>query len=350
MAIDMYSRRAMARALKQMTPARTFIRDMFFKARETSDKDYVDVDIQTQPRRMASFVSPRSEAKVTDKAGFITNSYKPPLVSNKSSVTGDDLVNRVPGEDIYEEGLSPEEREAQHVGMILADLDNMVTRREEWMCIRALFAGQVEVVGDGVSDTIPFGRLAENVIALPAAARRWDAATAKIIEDLSDWRRICVKNSGLTPDVAVLGTKAANALKENSALMTALDNYRMEFGQIRPDAPDMQGVSFIGTIEGLRLFAYDEWYVDPADGLAKAMVPEKQVMLCSTMADMRIRYAAVPLATGTDAGSSITLVRGARVPDSWVEKDPATRWVKVASRPLPVPVQINASLVATVVA
>ena len=64
----------------------------------------------------------------------------------------------------------------------------------------------------------------------------------------------------------------------------------------------------------------------------------------------RTGIAAVPVATGSDGAASLAIVRGARIPDSWIEKEPPARFIKISSRPLPVPIQIGAFLKATVVA
>ncbi len=351
MAIDLYEPRTMARMLSEMKPPRTFIRDTFFRNHEEFQTEHVDVDIEIGARRLAPFVSPRLPGKTVDTIGFKTSTYKNPTVAMKKVITGDHLQHRLPGETLYE-GRSPAERQAALLGKALADLDGMITRREEWMCAQALFAGQIHVVGDGVDELISFGRPAELSIALPAAAQRWTADTADIPKQLRDWRRACVKACGLAPDTAVLGAKAADALLANEKLRSMLHTLRLDMGQISPEITAMPGVTYLGQLKGtgMDLWSYDEWFVDPDSGEEQPMVPEKQVLIGSSRAYTALRYAAVPVATGSDSSSSLSLVVGARIPDSWIEKEPPARFVKISSRPLPVPTQIGAFLVATVVA
>ena len=351
MAIDLYEPRTMARMLSEMKPPRTFIRDTFFRNHEEYDTEHVDVDIEIGARRLAPFVSPRLAGKVVDTVGFKTSVYKNPTISLKKVLTGDHLQARVPGESLYE-NRSPEERQAILLGKGLADLDQMITRREEWMCAQALFTGQIHVVGDGVDEVITFGRPAELTIALPAAAQRWDADTADIPKQLRDWRRACVKASGQSPDTAILGAKAADALLANEKLRKTLDTLRLDMGQISPELMGTPGVTYLGQLKGtgIDLWVYDEWYVDPDSGDELPMVPEKEVLIGSSRAYTALRYAAVPVATGSDGSSTLSIVRGARIPDSWIEKEPPARFIKISSRPLPVPIQIGAFLKATVVA
>jgi len=351
MAVDLFQRRAMARMLQQLKPPRTFIRDTFFANREFYDAEAVDVDIDTESRKMASFVSPHGVAPVSDRQGYETKTFVPPIVANKRLTRAGDLANRLPGEDLYE-SLSPEERAAKILTADLAALDNMTTRREEWMSVRALFDGSIHVVGDDVDATINFGRLASHNIPLLAAARCWTHADSQIIEDLMTWRRLCVKDSGEAPTDGVLGTEAADALLKNANLKTMLDTTRIDMGLIAPEIMATPGVTYLGRLKGtgLDLWAYDEWYVDPVDGVEKPMVPAKEIALASRRAYTALRYGAVGVATGTDDASSLTLSRGARIPESWVEKEPAGRIVKVSARPLPVPVQVNSMVRVVVVA
>jgi hypothetical protein len=350
MAVDLYERRAMARMLSQQKPPRTFIRDTFFKNHEEYDVENIDVDIETGARRMAPFVSPRVASKTVDMVGYKTSTYKAPTVAQKTVLNVQHLQNRLPGEALYEQ-RSPEEREAILLSKGLSDLDGMLTRREEKMSADALFTGQIHVIGEGVDEIITFPRPAGNVIALPAAALRWGGASADIIKNFRDWKRIAVKSCGMAPDIAILGSLAADALLADANLRLALDTRRIDLGIIEPK--DLgKGVTYLGQLRGtgIDLYSYDEWYIDPEDPAAaeQAMVPEKQVLLGSSTAYTALRYGAVPVATGSDSNSSLSLVIGARIPDSWVQKEPAARFIKLSSRPLPVPIQIGAFVVATV--
>jgi hypothetical protein len=163
-----------------------------------------------------------------------------------------------------------------------------------------------------------------------------------------------MQRTGIRPDVAVLGREAADALLEHAATQAQLDTMRMDLGQIAPEYRDAYGATYLGTLRGvgLDLWSYDEWYIDPeAIGTGEQeMMPSKVVLLGSTRAQTEIAYGAVPVATGTDGSSAISLISGARVPESWIQKEPAARFLKVSSRPLPIPVQVNAFLKATVIA
>lgn len=95
-------------------------------------------------------------SKTVERRGFVTRTLEPPLVAPDLVTTAELLLNRLPGENIYN-AKSPAERAAEQLGKDLLELDEMVNRREEWMCAQVLFTGQVDIVGEGVDDTVYFG-------------------------------------------------------------------------------------------------------------------------------------------------------------------------------------------------
>jgi hypothetical protein len=62
-----------------------------------------------------------------------------------------------------------------------------------------------------------------------------------------------------------------------------------------------------------------------------------------------MRYGAVGVSSGLDNQAQLALVTGKRIPESWVSKEPAVRFLKVSSRPLVVPVQNDAYLTCQVI-
>lgn len=353
MTISLFDPRSLGKMLVERKAPKGLFKVLFFRNEQPYDTEHIDFDVVTKVRLMAPFSSMKLPGKVVDDQGFVTKSFTPPLVNPKKVTSAESLMSRVAGEAVYG-GLSPDERASVKLGQDLAELDDMIRRREEWMCASAVLNGTVVVTGQGVNTTLSFGRNAGNTIALPAAASRWSASTSDPLNDLRTWSRTIVQRTGIAPDNAVLGSEAAAALLAHAGVQAQLDNRRMDLGQIAPEYREAYGATYLGTIKGtqLDLWSYDEWYIDPEDIATgeQSMMPTKQVVLGSSRAQTEIAYGAVPVATGTDGASAITLVTGTRVPESWIEKEPAARFLKVSSRPLPIPVQVNAFLRATVIA
>lgn len=345
MTISLYSPRSMAAALREMKPARTFLKSLFFGgAAKPYTTENIDIDIQTGGRRAAEYTNRKGPGKAVDRVGFTTYHFTPPQVAPKMSITIDDIQTRLPGEHIYAE-QSPESRAAALLGADLAELDAMITRREELMVRDALINGAIVADGDDVAQTITFpARHASLTLGLLAAGDRWDAATADPLRDLRAWRRAIAAQTGLSGNVLIMGSDAIDELLAATAVQAMLDNRRMDLGQIGDQLLNA-GASYVGRLQGIDLWGYEE-----LDASGDPLISAKTVLMGSTMADCRMCYGAVAVATGDGDAARIALVPSERVPESWVEKKPAVRWLQISSRPLPVPVQVNGFLTATVLA
>lgn len=340
MSINMFDTRTMIELLEQMKPARTFLKETFFRNVRTFDTEYVDIDIVKGKRRMAPFVSPIIGGKTVERQGYSTNTYKPVLVAPDMITTAQDLLKRAAGENIYGAG-SPDERAAEQLGRDMAELDNLITRREEWMCAQALFTGQIQMIGEGVNESVNFGLAASHNITL-TSGDLWTADTSDPLGDLRTWRRLIIQDSGVSPDIVVMGSDAIDAFLNNAKVLSALDNRRVDLGQIVPSALP-NGVTYYGYIReaGVDIYGYDEWYLDDA-GVEQPMVPTQKVLMGSTRARTEMLYGAI---VDVDEGTFAL----PRVPKSWTVPKPSARFVQLRSRPLPVPVQIDAFVVADVV-
>lgn len=344
-----YDTRTMGQALNEAKPARSFLRRTFFANERTYNTEKVEVDSEDGVRVLAPFVNPNGPGKLIAREGFTTDTVTPPTVAPKRPITAVDLQSRLPGEHAYAES-SPEERARMLLAKDLAALDGSIARREEWMCAKALFDSEVPIVGDGVNYTISFTRHADLSIGLLGAAARWDAGTGKPYDNVESWCDTVMKLSGVSPTVAVLGLSAWQAMRNNTSFKEMLDLLRMEAARVAPQAP-VDGARYVGTLSGLgvELWVYSEWYADPTTGANEPMVPAKEILLGSPMMQTEMRYGAVPVASGESDNATIDLIPARRVPESWIAREPPVRWLKVSSRPVPVPIQ-NRFLTAQVIA
>lgn len=342
-AIDMFKTRTMIQLLEQMKPARTFLKSTFFGGTpRTFNTEYVDIDIIKGKRRMAPFVSPVIGGKTVERHGYTTNTYKPVLIAPDMVTTAEDAMRRAPGENIYG-AASPSERMAEQLGRDMAELDSLITRREEWMCAQALFTGQIQMIGEGVNEIVNFGLDPTHNEVLAGTALWTDAASTPLTY-LRTVRRKLIQDSGISPTIAVFGASAIDAFLTNPSVKDILDKRRVDMGQIVPDALP-NGVTYYGYIRdvALDIYGYDEWYLDDA-GVEQPMVPAKKILVGSTNARTDMLYGAIVEA---DTNETFALPRA---PKSWTVPKPSARFVALKSRPLPVPTQIDAFYVAQVVA
>lgn len=337
--IPQFTLRTLLAAIEQAKPARRFLVNTFFSNTETSLTEAVDFDVVDGVRKLAPFVHPLHEGKPVDRQGFEAKTFKPPYIKELRQIRPGDLFARLAGEAIYAQ-MSPEQRLAEILRRDMEDAIETIERREEWMAAQILATGSVHVQGEGVDAVINFGRHSDHTVALGAGVR-WNEETGTPLANVRAWRRMISRRTGLTAGIGILGSDALEAFLENEQVTTQMDLLRQQQGQINlAELPE--GVTFVGNLPGIQLFAYDEWYVDPADGDEKPMIGAKDIIIGAANSQATRHYGAIQ---DLEAGG---LAAMPFFPKSWDEQNPSVRNTLVQSAPLPAPKQTNAFLKAQV--
>lgn len=342
--------RTMAGVVKRLPPVHTFFLSTFFKKKKTFVTKSVDVDFRKGNRALAPFVHPRIGGKTMPNLGFETKSYTPPHVAPDKITTVDDLINRSFGENIYS-GKTPAQRAVTKLSEDFTELNEMITRREEWMAAMAMTTGTIPILGEGLSETIDFKFT--NKQALTGNAR-WGNAASDPIADLKRWRTQVQKTGFVNCDICVMSDDVATVFINHEKVKSLLDVKGYDLAKIKPrELPN--GVTYIGTINGMGLdiYTYSEWYLDdwsnPEEPTQKPLFPERTVALYSTQAAYSLYYGAVTIPDGRGgAMETFKTVEGTRVPDSWMERKPTRRFLQLSCNPLPVPHEVDSWYVATV--
>ena len=140
--VDLYTPRTLAEVVKTTPPVRTFLRDRFFTNVKTFPTERVDIDIVKGNRKMAAFIHPMVGGEIVQSEGYETKSYAPPLINPATISTADQYMERLPGEDLFS-GRTPADRAAEKLIEEYNQLNDMTTRREEWMAAQVLTTGKL---------------------------------------------------------------------------------------------------------------------------------------------------------------------------------------------------------------
>ena len=345
--VNINSPRYLAEVVRQAPPVRTYFRDTFFTNVKPFSTERVDIDLVKGDRRMAAFVHPRLGGKVLTANGYTTESYKPPLVNPYDVTTADQLMTRLPGEDLYS-GMTPAQRAAQKLMEEYATLNDATTRREEWMAVQAIVTGTIPIVGEGVNEVIDFGFT--NKITL-SGENKWGGTKADILGNLGDWTDKVLTGGFANVDMAILGKEAKKKFFADANVQKMMDNRRMNMGEINPrDLPN--GVKYLGhlTDPSLDLYAYGEVYYDdwtnPEEPATKPLIPDNAVILISSHPNYMMAYGAC---TYIEQASGLWVTsQTSRLLRSYVEHHPDRRMVELQAHPLPIPDKVDSWLVATV--
>ena len=279
---------------------------------------------------------------------YETKIYTPPLIAPDKVTSVDNLLKRQAGENPFS-GRTPAERAVVKMAADFHELDEMITRREEWMCAQVIFTGSIPVIGEGIEETISFDFTNNETIT--TAAKKWNNAGSDPIADLKRWRKIVQKNGFVNCDICIMADDVAEAFVNHEKVRKLLDTRGYDLATIKPrELPN--GVTYVGTIhgEGLDIYTYSEWFLDdwtdPSAPKQKPLVPDGELALLSTAAEYSMYYGATTLIDKKT--EEFYTVEGARVPDSWAERKPARRFLQLNSNPLPVPHEVDSWFVAKV--
>lgn len=349
--INLYNTRSMLAAVEEFKAPQTFLLNKFFPEIFEADTKAVDIDIYKGKRRVASYVSRRAEGENVERTAFKTVSYIPPYLKPKMTTTVDNILRRSRGEVLYSGNISAQERAAVQMGQDFNELNNMITRAEEIQAKEALFDGVItikDIDGNTLGSTIDFSRDSDLTVTL-TGTDLWSNTASDPIANLRTWKRLVMQKSGLMPNIAVFGSSVVDEFLNNTAVQAYLDKRRFpENARIamENDASAL-GAVYIGTIENIDIYSYDEWYLteydtDTAgDREEQTLIPINKVLIGSTRARATRLYGVIENVSN--------VVAAQRFPTTWEENDPSARYLQLHSAPLMATHQPDAYCVATVV-
>jgi hypothetical protein len=338
---SLYDTRALVANIELMKPPSSFLIDTFFPNVQYSDTEFVSIDIFVGKRRLAPFCSPLVEGKVVESLGYTTNDFKPAYIKQKTKLDPLRPVRRMRGERIGG-GIPPGEREQANLIFEQEQHIQMIQRRLEWMAASALSGGTLTVSGEGIpTTTINFGRDSGQTLTLTGGSR-WEQTGVSAVDNIDNWCATVLQNSGLVVTDLVFTLGAWQSFRKDATLaQVILSPANGDIGLNVQGAKPMVGGMHMGKWGGRDLWLYNDWYIDPADNTEKPLLAANTVLLVSrgmegtqafgSVMDPEFSYQALPYA-----------------PKSWVEKDPAVRYLMTQSSPLVIPSAVNGAMAVVV--
>lgn len=337
---SIYETRTMLEAMEQSIPAHSLLKDTFFPQVETSISETIEVDYKKGKREMAPYVSPRIGGKTLKRQGFTTKNYKVPKIAPQRLITVDNISNRGLGENIYSP-KAPAERAAELLATDLDELDQSILRREEWACREVLLNGKIVMKGEGIEQEVDYNFTNKAIL---SGTSLWTDPASDPLATLKKYRREIIQKTGQAPDVVVMSSDSIDAFLANKKIQDMFDKRHISVGEITPSVQS-PAVTFIGKINmlGLEIYSYDEWFIDD-EGVEKPIMPEKHILVAKTGMN-KMAYGAV---TQVEKGSHVTY-EAARVPKVWTDEENDVTKIRVSSRPLPIPEDVDSWYVLQVI-
>lgn len=349
MNLDLYKTVTMLQAVRKMMPLRKFFTSTFFPGVRTHVTEDVLFDYKKGKRVMAPFVAPRRGGITVARDGFKTKKYTAPKIAPQRVLTVDDLVTRGMGENLYSQ-RTPAQRQAELLGQDLNELDDMIARRIEWMARELLLGKPIVVNGyidkldsNYIEDEIDYGFTNKETL---LNTDKWSDAGSdgNKYDNLKEWRLEVIKASGRAPTMVIFGQGAMKEFLGDSQIQKMLDQQNATLALMNPNVRD-EALTYYGTLPGLgmELYTYDDWFIDDA-GVEQPYIPDDHVILCRPGLG-GFDYGAV---TQLENDGQFHTYEGSRIPKSWADQNADSRMIRLSSRPVPVPEDIDSWFVAKV--
>lgn len=347
--IDLYKTRTMLGAIEVIPTNESFLLDTFCGESETFPTESIDIDFVKGKKKMAPFVSKFKSGIQVERNVIATKNYKPEKIQPKRELTVETLEQRLAGEALYS-GKTPAQRAAELLARDLRELKDMVDRRKEWMIAQTLFTGKfiAKVHTDSANyDEVEFDYGHTLSTLIETATKKWTVANAETstpIDDLAEIADKIAESTGRRPDIVVMGKDALKGFLASKQVKEYFDIHRYDFGAIQPSLKTTQ-VQYIGRLllPAVEIYSYSEAYIDDETGKLTPFVPANKVLVANR-AIFSMKYGAV---TQQENGVKQTYM-GELVPKYEAVDHEDISWLKVTSKPVPVPFDVDAWGILTV--
>lgn len=328
--------------LENLTIPKSALLDAFFPTIQTEESEEIHFDVISGAKKLAPFVAPVVAGKIVQEMGFTTKTFKPAYIKPKTVLDPTRPLRRAAGEQIGGGKLSAADRESLILVQEMENHVQMIRNRLEWMAATILKTGAVTVSGDGYQTTaVSFGRNADHTVTL-TSNDLWSSthADSKPLEDLQNWAALIAKNSGGVGQDVIMEPSAWNAFRAHSTVVGKLDYRNITDTQIAIGASKERGLVYRGTIDGFRVWVYQDWYEADNGTVTPFLAAGSVLMVAGALAGVQ--------AFGAILDPQAGYMAMPYYPKTWYEQDPGRNILMTQSAPLLVPLRPDASVGATV--
>ncbi len=342
--VDIFSTSVLNKTVEYLPRPASFLLDTFFGQMQTEQNEEIHFDIDKSKPRLTPFVSPLVAGKVVANEGYETKSFKPAYAKDKRRFDPNAPLKRSIGETIGG-SLSPLQRREMALNRALNNQLENLTRREEVMASEVLRLGQVTVTGENYPTVVVNFQRDSSLTVTLTGGNRWGQTGVKPLDLVEDWSNAVQSKSGAAPRTVIMDPLGWRLFKNDDQVTKLLTYFRGTNSTLSID-PIIRGqgndkARYVGSIGDFDFWVYQDNYVDDL-GNDQKILPDYTVIIGSTQQIEGTRC------YGVIQDEKAGYIAQRYFSKSWLEEDPAVRWLLLQSAPLIVPYRPNACLCATV--
>ena len=329
---DYYEPKYLRGAIEKSIPPRKFFTSRFFSQSVTFPTVSVSFEFAQNKRILLPYADQYSGSVPITREGYQLKTYRAPLITGARTITPETLDTKLFGEREWNSGKSPEDRAKEVAARDLAELQEALYRKLEYMCARVKQDGKLTIDGPGVSDEVDYQ--VPNIETVMKAADKWTNTSYDILGKLAKMARTLRKN-GINPDMLIVGSDVSEAMRVNEGILKLRHDQWVNI----PDPASLEpGIVFLMQLKApgiyLNVYEYSEYYTDSDGHLVPLMDPGTVIMQSSRERNMMLHGAVTYLNHRTrEYVSSMSEY----VPYVVAEEDPPVRKLVLSSRALPMP-------------
>ena len=329
----MYDLKVLIAALKQSKKINPFLWNLLVKGSKEHSETRFEVHVRKSKRKITPFVGPNMPGVFLGKEEFSIKEYEPPMVKPFRVAHANELFKQKFGQTIYGDSITAEDLALDTMASEIADLDEVITRKETLILGELLSTGKIVIEGKGVSrEAISYGTDSENFEEL-TGTDAWNDAGSDPLADMERWQMLVLKKTGILIDSIILTPKAKKYFMDHEKIKEKLQYTESNILRVKPRRLG-DGASYLGTIPELNLdiYSYVDWYTNDA-GEEVSILQDGGVLACKSKS-VTFHYGAISQIAGESKARRI--YTGNRIPKHWVDEDADLEKIRLASAPLPV--------------
>ena len=325
---SVFKTRVLVMAVNKLRPVATRALDLVFPRKKRQLSSLFAWDIKSSNERLLKNIRVSDSAQVTNGVKRKTVTCEAPRFAEKRFISAAVLdTARKAGEmgpEIMKERVADEQ----------FDMRGDVDRTREFMAIKCL-SGQVIDADGAVIVDYNFPADQKPVLAL---GKKWNEGGTAPITDIRAWKKYIGDRVSVDKFVAICGDAAMDALINNESV-----GDKLKYAAGKQIAEEGR-IAFLAAVQ---IDEYFGTYKDAA-GAIQQMVPSNAFILIGIGPDTTAELYAPVIDLKAEGGVGTGKDPEIFFSKSWEEEDPSGRWIKVESRPLPVLIQPECVIFATV--
>lgn len=321
----------------------------FFRAPPENfhESEKVEIDIvRSEPRIAIPVPGIQSGPRRFENTKFVNKGFTPAVFDEEASISAYTKLKRQPGNNPFQDPVFVRDA-MQEAASLLREGEGRLRRAFEKQCADVLTEGVI-TSKDEDGNTVyscDFG-LKSTHFATVGTTWALDGSTGTPLADIADMCQVIRRDGKNKPTRLSFGTTALRRFLANTDVKEALDNRRMELGQISPQPGDgaatQIGFVWIGQYR-LEIWLYDDTYIDPETGEQTPYLNDEYVLITCQTGRLDATYGKIPMFVPPDARAQAFLPPRISAPgvdltiNAYVTPDGKHLNLQMGTRPLAIP-------------